>query len=82
MDNHEFSRRYRIREDNIEVQEVNGMMATKVFWDIYDFSRFIKERLKESDRERFADCTFIPIDISVNTHDLTLEATILATKDP
>lgn len=48
-------RRQRIKSDEFIVQEVNGMHVVKVYFEISELSDILKEKLSESDRERFKD---------------------------
>lgn len=70
-------RRQRIKSDEFIVQEVNGMHVVKVYFEISELSDILKEKLSESDRERFKDSLFVPVKISVNDDDFTVEASFV-----
>ncbi len=73
-------RRYRIRSDDISVQEVDGMYAIKIYFTLDELSDLVKEKLSEKDRQRFENSMFVPIKIGVNDSDLTVNATFVSTQ--
>ena len=81
MNDYSTLRRYRVGGDGIlQVQEVDGMKMMKVYCDINDIGRYIKTKLSKEDRERFADCDFIPVDISFDNHDMTYTTTLVVSR--
>ena len=69
--------RQRIKSDVFIVQEANGMHVVKVYFEMKELSDMFKERLSESDREKFKDNLFVPVKIDVNDGDFTVEASFV-----
>lgn len=53
------------------------MRVVKVYLEMRELSDMLKEKLSESDIERFKDNLFIPVKISVNDADFTIEASFV-----
>jgi len=73
-------RRHRIKSEKYEVQEVNGMYATKVYFTLNELSNLLKEKFSDEDRMRFESNLFVPVKIGLNDSDLTVEATFVSTR--
>ena len=74
------TRRYRIGSDVIPIQEVENLHVVRIYCDVGDISRFVKQKLPEEELEKYADCTFVPIDISWNHQDLVYEMMFVPAK--
>ena len=51
--------------------------AMKMYVTLNDYNEPIKRNLSGSDKERFGDYTFIPVDVRFNPNDMTIEATFV-----
>lgn len=49
------------------------MYAVKVYFEMKKLSDMLKEKLSDSDKEKFKDNLFVPVKISVNDVDFTVE---------
>lgn len=49
------------------------MHAVKVYFEMKELSDMLKGKLSESDKERFKDNLFVPVRISINDADFTVE---------
>lgn len=53
------------------------MHVVKVYFEMKELSDMLKEKLSESDRERFKNNLFVPVKIDVNDGDFTVEASFV-----
>lgn len=73
-------RRYRIKSNEITVQELNGMYVVKFYFDLEELSNLVKGKLSEEDCAKFKGSVFLPVKIGINDSDLTVEATFVSTQ--
>lgn len=60
----------------------NSLSAIKVYYSVTEFSDYVKCKLTKEAKEHFSDCTFVPLQIGVNEHDMSIEALIVPVKQP
>lgn len=56
-----------------------SVFVSKVYIPLTDLSEIIMKHLSENDKERFADCEFVPISIKLNENDMSLEGLFVPT---
>ena len=57
------------------------MKAISVYVTLAEFSNYIKERLSEKDLEETKDCTWTPLKIEFDEHDMCVKALIVPVKN-
>ena len=61
------------------VKEVDGVHAIRVYATIDDFTKFIRSKLSDEQKQEFADCKWFPTRIVVED-DMTVDFTLMAVK--